>query len=184
MNGNSITINPAKPTEVFLLLHERANRPSELEFEYMTGKLRDQLEERRYGPALAEEGVARAERLGTCFKGAKVKRIFTDSFVTALETAKAVARAAGLDPATQVTHDMRIRESDLSYLSKARFTELGALEQGENPNATLRDWMDSCPNDFRSLVSAHLSLWNDLMIKEAGNSFAMVLHVEGVLLLT
>lgn len=175
---------PAKVTEVFLILHERANRPLDREFEYMTGRLRAELQNGEFGPALDPDAEMRARILGERLRGFELKSIVTESFVTPAETARVIAMAAGLNPTSQIRYDSRMLEGDLSYLSQSRFDELGNIEADGDPNATLKDWMNQNPRDFDALVAAHISVWNDTVQEFVGNRIAFVLHVEGFLLLT
>lgn len=175
---------PAKATEAFLILHERANRPRDLEFEYMTGQLREELHNLEFGPALDSDAELRARKIGEQLRGLRLKTIVTESFVTPAETARLIALGASLDLESQIRYDSRICESDLSYLTRHRFNKLGAIEADGDPNATLKDWINEQPCEFDSLVAAHVSVWNDYILEFSGHSIAFVLHVEGFLLLT
>jgi broad specificity phosphatase PhoE len=182
MSKASLLVNPKRLTEVFLILHERAHRPEDLEYEYMTGKLAEQLEQRAFGPALTAAGRRRARQVGKRLGGLGLSFMVTDPFITVAETAKVIASAAEAEEAVPVTTDRRIRESDLSYLTRRRFESLGRAEAAGDPNATIRDWLEHRPEDFADLVSQHTSLWNQLVEANSGKKFALVLHVEGFLL--
>jgi broad specificity phosphatase PhoE len=178
----ALLLHPRKPIEVFLILHEQANRPAALEYEYMTGALRAELERRAFGRALTQKGERRARTLGRRLSGLGVAFILTESFVTPLETARLLARSAGGSATIPVVTDTRIRESDLSYLTRRRFLALGKTEAAGDANAGIRDWMEQRPDDFAKLVDAHVSLWNEVVVTNPSRKFALVLHVEGILL--
>ena len=180
-----MNLNPTKATEIFLILHEAAYRPAGMEYDYMVGKLIPHLEGKTYGRILTPAGATRARRIGKNLNDVGLARIVTGEFITCRESARLIAEAAGipLNPVEVVT-DGRISESDLSYLSKARFKALGKAEAAGDPNAALRDWMNHQPDDFARLVEGHIELWNELMNRGTGKKFALVLHVEGFLLLS
>jgi hypothetical protein len=108
--------------------------------------------------------------------------ILTDSFVTPFETAQILATSIDKPGWIPVLTDQRICESDLSSLTRARFERLGEAEAGGDPNAAIRDWIEQRPDDVADLVSRHVGLWNETVLANAGKKFAMVLHVEGLLL--
>lgn len=182
MRRQTINLNPLKPTQVFLILHERAHRPKDLEYEYMTGNLTGELQRRAYGRVLSLEGEHRAQNVGKLFAPLKLSFIVTDDFIVTYETSRLIAKAAARGKTMPIYTDCRIRESDLSYLTRSRFRALGKTEAAGDPNATIRDWMQRCPKDFAGLVSNHIDVWNELLRTQAGKRFAMVLHVEGFLL--
>jgi broad specificity phosphatase PhoE len=182
MTRTGLVVHPKRPVEVFLVLHERANRPAALEYEYMTGALRSALGRRIFGPALTDNGMQRAREVGRRLSGLRVKFILTEPFVTPLETAKVLARSAGQRPPIPVITDTRIRESDLSYLTRRRFEALGKAEAAGDPNAAIRDWMTQRPVDFAELVRGHVDLWNEVVAANPSRKFVLVLHVEGLLL--
>lgn len=182
MNGRSLVLNPRKSTEIFLILHERAHRPKGLEYEYMTGRLVKELGRKAYGKVLTPAGQRRARSVGKFLASAGLALIVTDDFIVPYETAFLIAKAAGRRKAIPVHTDQRVRESDLSYLSRARFTSLGETEAAGDPNATIRDWIHLHPEDFEDLVCGHVALWNELVSQNAGSKYALVLHVEGFLL--
>jgi broad specificity phosphatase PhoE len=182
MNSSALSIHPNKVTEIFLILHEHANRPPGLEYEYMTGRLRQQLEEGVFGRDLSPEGERRARKMGRCLKGLDIDFIVTEDFSTPRATAQLIAKAGRTDKPIPVNLDERICESDLSYLTRDRFEQLGNAEADGDPNATIRDWMEQCPGDFSALVSKHIEAWNNVVNANTGKRFAFVLHVEGFLL--
>ncbi|HEX8166240.1 MAG TPA: hypothetical protein VF601_10690 [Beijerinckiaceae bacterium] len=167
-----------------MVLHERHLRPAALEYEYATGRLRGALERREFGEPLSSRSIDRLRALGVGLQGKSLRAIVTEDFVVTRETARHLAEAAGLDPASAILFDRRVRESDLSYLGSAEFEELGRREAAGEPNATLIHWIKNSPADFMSLVGDHVGLWNDALQRFAGTSFLFVLHVEGLLLLT
>jgi len=177
-----INLRPEKPTEVYLVLHETAYRPPGLEYEYMTGQLRDDIRQRKYERVLAPSGEARARRLGPLFSQLNLAFVLTDEFPVPLETARCLVTRTESNNATPVRTDARVRESNLSYLTRARFEALGKLEAAGDPNAALRDWIDHSPDDFASLVKGHADLWNEVLSEAGGKNFALVLHIEGFLL--
>lgn len=177
-----INLRPEKPTEVFLVLHETAYRPPGLEYEYMTGQLRTEIQQGKFDRVLAPAGEDRARRLGPLFSQLNLAFVLTDEFPVPLETARCIVAHADSNKATPIRTDTRVRESNLSYLTRTRFEALGKLEAAGDPNAALRDWMDHSPDDFGSLVKGHADLWNDVLSEAAGKTFALVLHIEGFLL--
>lgn len=148
----------------------------------MTGQLRQQLEERAFGRDLTPKGERRARKIGTCLKGLGPSFIITEDFCTPRVTAQLIAKAASNQEPVPVILDNRICESDLSYLARDRFLQLGNAEAVGDPNATIRDWMEQCPEDFANLVSKHIDVWNEVVGANPGKRFAFVLHVEGFLL--
>ena len=180
----SLNAYPGTATEVFLILHEHAHRPQGCEYEYMTGQLRQNLDQNAFGRVLTFEGEERAREVGRRLKGVGLSFIVTESFSVTLETARLVSEESRDNGSVPIMKDARIRESDLSYLSKKRFQELGEAEEHSNPNATIGDWMRRCPTDFEHLVAGHVELWNELLSAHSGERFAFVLHVEGFLLYT
>jgi len=182
MNSDALSIHPDKVTEVFLILHERAHRPPELEYEYMTGQLRQQLEEKAFGQELTRVGARRARKIGKHLHELNLACIVTENFSTPRVTARFIAKAAGDEKPIPIILDDRICESDLSYLTRERFQQLGQAEKTGDPNATVRDWMEHCPKNFADLVSKHITVWNEILDNHTGQRFAYVLHVEGMLL--
>jgi broad specificity phosphatase PhoE len=174
--------NPKRMTDVFIILHEKCKRPSELEYEYMTGKLKARIDDRAFGGVLMPDGRRRARALGRKLAGLDLAAIYVDDFIVARETARLIARGTGAEPAITVATDRRLCESDLSYLTRRRFQELGKREANGDPNATIRDWVDRCSEDFASLVSQHVDIWNEIVTAHEGQKVAIVLHVEGFLL--
>jgi len=177
----AVNINPKEATEVFLILHEQANRPADKEFEYMTGQLRDELERKAYSRVLTEDGEQQARAVGKQLKGVDLQAIVTEDFSVPRETALIIAEELNGGKVPIIT-DPRIRESNLSYLTPSRFQYLSEIERAKDPNAVLRDWMRECPDDYESLVLDHVSIWNEFTRKFTGKRFAFVLHVEGFLL--
>ena len=186
MKAPPLVTHPAHPTELFLVLHEQAFRPDGLEYEYMTGRLRDrQGTQELGGRALTEEGERRARAMGRALRGVGISTVVTEGFCVTRETTRLMMEEAGLDrAAVEYLEDGRVGESDLSFLDPARFEELGSAEGEGNPNATLRVWLRECPDDFERIVRDHTALWNELVEPRAGGRLLLVLHVEGVLVLT
>jgi len=177
-----LVCNPRRITEVFLILHEKTNRPSDLEYEYMTGKLVSRISTGDFGAVLTPEGCRRARALGRRLAGVDLTAIYADDFIVPQETARLIAFGMGSERTVPVFKDGRLGESDLSYLTRRRFQQLGRLEAAGDPNATIRDWIEHCPNDFANLVSRHVEAWNEIIRAHVGRKLALVLHVEGFLL--
>lgn len=185
MSGRSfepIIRYPEKLTEIFLVMHEQAYRPEGLEFDYMVGNLREDLDNNIYGRYLTVGGEERAKAVGQCIKDVKPEFIVTEDFATPRETARIIAQEAGIAEQISIIFDNRICESNLSYLSKSHFKTLVISEHEGDPNAAIRNWMQNMPDDFDRLIANHLQLWNEMVIKHHGAKFLYVLHVEGILL--
>ena len=182
MTFPSLRTHPSQATEVFLILHEHARRPEGREYEYMTGQLRHTLERTECGRALTEEGERRAREMGKRLSHVDLAFIVTEGFITPRETARLVAEEAANGERIPIIEDPRVRESDLSHLSRPRFDELSKQEREVDPSAAIRDWMQQRPEDFNDLVAGHIELWNQFLDAHAGKRFAFVLHVEGLLL--
>lgn len=184
MTCEQIDLHPPTVTEVFLILHEHHLRPSELEYEYATGQLRDDLERKKFGEPLSQKAIDRLSELGVHLKGKLLRKIITEDFIVTRETARHLSAAAGLDHTAAIQFDPRVRESDLSYLSPDQFNNLGKREAAREPNAALLHWMANNPNDFVALQRDHIQLWNEALRSFAGGPYLFVLHVEGILLFT
>jgi broad specificity phosphatase PhoE len=184
MTAGQIDLHPPAATEVFLILHEHHVRPPELEYEYATGRLRNDLEHRKFGEPLSQKSVKRLRELGALLKDRQLRKIITDDFIITRETARHLAAGAGLDHAAIVRLDSRVRESDLSYLGADQFRKLGDIEGAGEANAALLHWMTHRPDDFDALRRGHVELWNESLRSFAGGRYLFVLHVEGILLFT
>lgn len=182
MNVQSLSVHSSRTMELFLILHEQAYRPEGLEYEYMSGRLAKKLTDREFGRVLTVDGERRARKLGRRLAGLGLAFVVTGDFITPLEASRVIAGAAGNGRTLPVVTDSRLRESDLSYLTRKRFRALGRAEAQGDPNATIRDWIDQRPADFADLVAKHISFWNELVEANGGKKVAIVLHVEGLLL--
>ena len=185
---------PNNPTDVYLILHESAFYPRGLEYEYMTGSLRNDLQKRKFGPALTDLGYQRTKKIAGELSNARIEEIITDEFTTPLETARVIAYR-GLD-IPQITGnednirrkireegivaDSRIAESDLSYLTRERFGEL-FFKSKDDPFIFTMDWYaQASQNEKDILYNGHVEVWNQAMKRNSGKPFAFVLHVEGM----
>jgi broad specificity phosphatase PhoE len=177
----TITTRTSRTTEILLILHEQALRPSNLEYEYMTGRLIDDLDSGRFGRPLTDDAYGRATLLGERLRGYGYSTIYTDNFITPLETARVIAENIN-DAQTSLMIDRRIRESRLFYLDRQRHQSLVSRVQSGHANAILDDWMDRCPNDLDDLVDGHTELWNDVVRLRQGQKVILILHLEGFLL--
>ena len=184
MADDGIHLHPPSLTEVFLILHEHHLRPTGPEYEYATGQLRKELEEKKFGEPLSNKAVERLRELGLQLQGKALRKIITEDFIATRETARHLAAGAGLDYPGIVQFDPRVRESDLSYLSAAEFNGLGKKEGAGEANAALSHWMAHRPGDFENLRRDHVTLWNDALQSFGGGRYLFVPHVEGIVLLT
>lgn len=169
--------NSTRPTDVYLILHESAGCPANLFYEYMIGDLRQNLQDQEYGLPLTDEAYQRARQVGRRLQGKGIAEIVTDAFVTPLETAKVIAKEIG-NP--RIITDTRIAESDLSYLTRGRLTELEQKSK-DDPFIFTRDWYKQASQDeIERLVQGHTNIYNESIKRNDGKAFAFVLHVEGM----
>lgn|SRR3989338_1078086 len=185
---------PTKKTDVYLILHESAHHPQGMDFEYMAGHLRDDLQKRKFGPALTETGYIRVKDVAAQLRDKGIQEIITDDFATPLETARVIA-ARGLDVPQVIgdeafkhqvyreegiVTDPRIAESDLGYLTRERFEDLYAKSK-EDPFIFTRDWYSQASQEEKDkLYNGLVEVWNQAIAKNSGKPFAFVLHVEGI----
>ncbi len=166
-------------TTLFFLLHEQQARPKDLEFEYMTGALRDALSRREFGAALTDLAHARCAAVGNRTALSDIQRIITEDFPVCVDTAKEIARRWAHDP--EIILDQRVCESDLSYLTR---DEWASLERVGSADATayVTHWISHNEKDVPRVVSRHQSLWKEAL--GAASNTLYVLHVEGMSLFT
>ncbi len=163
-------------------MHEQAYRPEGLEFDYMVGNLREELNNNAFRKLLTIEGENRARAIGISLRTMMPDVIVTEDFATPRETARIISEVAGVGKPISLVFDKRICEGKLSYMSKKHFKELVKIENEGDPNATIRDWISNSPEDFDNLVKMHIDTWNEQIKSYSGERIVFVLHVEGVLL--
>lgn len=167
-------------TNIYLVYHEQALYPQDRLYDYMSGKLRESLEKKEFGDALTKESYERIKLLGKKLKDKNISEIITDDFITCRETAKYIAEELDDVP---VLFDSRLKESDLSYLTKKRFDELVRIARYD-PFIFTRDWLrNGDRKNFKQVLSNHIDAFSEDLESNEGKNYLYVLHVEGLQIL-